>query len=346
MKRSFGSDNHSGIHERIAVAILRANTGDEVAYGEDRWTQSAIGKMKEIFGSDSEIFFVFNGTGANTVAIKSMTKSHNAVISASTAHINVDECGAPENFCGTKLKTIETPDGKLTPEMIDPLFHGRHDQHHAQPKVISITQSTELGTVYTQDEVKKLADFAHGKGLFLHMDGARLANAAAHLKKGLAEISTECGVDVLSFGGTKNGMMIGETVISVNEAVSEELLFFRKQGMQLASKMRFISAQFEEILRDELWRELAENSNKMAQLLKSQVKNIKGLEIVYPVQANAIFAKIPRKAIEKLNEKYFFYTWDEDNSVVRWMTHWATTEADVLEFAEDISCTLRRIQHK
>lgn len=342
MKRSFGSDNHSGIHERIAVAMLRANTGDEVAYGEDKWTEKATLKMKDIFGSNAEIFFVFNGTGANTVSIKSMTKSHNAVISAGCAHLNVDECGAPENFCGIKIKTLETADGKITPEMIDPLFHGRHDQHHVQPKVISITQSTEVGTVYTQKEIRKLADFAHKKGLFLHMDGARLSNAAAYLKKGLAEISTECGVDVLSFGGTKNGMMIGEAVVSMNKEISEELLFFRKQGMQLASKMRFISAQFEEILRDELWRELAENSNKMAQLLKSEVENIKGLEIVYPVQANAVFAKIPKKAIAKLNEKFFFYTWDEDNSVVRWMTHWATTEADVVEFAEEIRKVLSR----
>lgn len=342
MKRSFGSDNHSGIHERIAVAMLRANTGDEVAYGEDKWTEKAVRKMKEIFGSNAEIFFVFNGTGANTVSIKGMTKSHNAVITASCAHLNVDECGAPENFCGIKIKTLETADGKITPEMIDPLFHGRHDQHHVQPKVISITQSTEVGTVYTQKEIRKLADFAHKKGLFLHMDGARLANAAAHLKKGLAEISTECGVDVLSFGGTKNGMMIGEAIISMNSEISEQLLFFRKQAMQLSSKMRFISAQFEEILKGELWKELAEHSNKMSKLLESRIKGIPNLEIVYPVQANAVFAKIPKKAIAKLNEKHFFYTWNEDESVVRWMTHWATTEADVLEFAEDIRKELSR----
>jgi len=322
--------------------MLRANTGDEVAYGEDKWTEKAIRKMKDIFGNDAEIFFVFNGTGANTVSIKSMTKSHNAVISAGCAHLNVDECGAPENFCGIKIKTLETADGKITPEMIDPLFHGRHDQHHVQPKVISITQSTEVGTVYTQKEIRKLADFAHKKGLFLHMDGARLANAAAYLKKGLAEISTECGVDVLSFGGTKNGMMIGEAIISMNSETSEQLLFFRKQAMQLSSKMRFISAQFEEILKGELWKELAEHSNKMSKLLESKIQGIPNLEIVYPVQANAIFAKIPKKAIAKLNEKFFFYTWDEDESVVRWMTHWATTESDVLEFAEDIKRILCR----
>jgi len=336
MKRSFGSDNHSGVNEKIAVAMLQANTGDEVAYGEDKWTERAIEKMRDVFGQKAEIFFVFNGTGANTVAVKSMTRSYNAVITAECAHLNVDECGAPENFCGCKIKTIKTPYGKLTPEMIDPLFHGRHDQHHVQPKVVSITQSTEIGTVYTPDEIKKLADFVHKKKMYLHMDGARIANAAVHLKKGLAEVSTDCGVDVLSFGGTKNGLIFGEAIVVMRPEIAKDMLFFRKQGMQLPSKMRFISSQFHALLRHDLWKELAQNSNDMATLLYNEINGLKGIEVVYPVEANAIFAKLDKTAVKKLQKKFFFYVWDEDESIVRWMTHWATEKKDVLEFVEEI----------
>jgi len=336
MKRSFGSDNHSGVHEKIMVSILRANEGDEIAYGEDTFTEKAIEDMQYFFGEKAEIFFVFNGTGANTVAIKSMTRSFNAVIAAESSHLHVDECGAVENFCGTKIKVVKTTDGKLTPELLDPLFHGRGDQHHVQPKVISITQSTELGTVYTQEEVKAIADFAHKKGMFLHMDGARLANAAAHLNTGLAEVSTQCGVDVLSLGGTKNGMMLGEALVVMNKEIANELLFFRKQGMQLPSKMRYISSQFQALLRKSLWKKLADNANKMASLLEHGVKDLENVEIVYPVQANAVFAKIPKDKIEELQKHFFFYVWDEDESIVRWMTHWQTSKEDVIVFIDKV----------
>ena len=336
MKRSFGSDNHSGVHEKIVVSILRANEGDEIAYGEDKFTEKAIEDMQYFFGEEAEIFFVFNGTGANTVAIKSMTRSFNAVIAAESSHLHVDECGAVENFCGTKIIVVKTPDGKLTPELLEPLFHGRGDQHRVQPKVVSITQSTELGTVYTPEEVKKLADWVHEKGMFLHMDGARLANAAAHLSTGLAEVSTQCGVDVLSFGGTKNGMMLGEALVVMNKEIANDLLFFRKQGMQLPSKMRYISAQFQALLRKSLWGKLADNANKMAGLLAHGVGECKNVEIMYPVEANAVFAKIPKDKIEELRKHFFFYVWDEDESIVRWMTHWQTSKEDVIEFVDKI----------
>ena len=336
MKRSFGSDNHSGVHEKIAVAMLQANVGDEIAYGEDRWSERSAEKMRDVFGRNAEIFFVFNGTGANTVSVKSMTRSYNAVIAAANAHLNVDECGAPENFTGCKIKTIQTPDGKLTPELIEPMFYGRGDQHHVQPKVISITQSTELGTVYTPEEVKAIADYAHSRDMYLHMDGARISNAAVYLKKGLAEVSTDCGVDVLSFGGTKNGMAFGEAVVVMKPEIAKNMVYFRKQGMQLPSKMRFISSQFHALFRNDLWKELASNANDMAQLLKNEVETIKNVEIVYPVQSNAVFAKIPKEKIEKLQEKFFFYVWDEQASIVRWMTHWATDRKDVMEFVDSI----------
>lgn len=341
MKRSFGSDNHSGVNEKVAVAMLQANTGDEIAYGDDKWTKRAIDKMRDVFGAGAEVFFVFNGTGANTVAVKSMTKSYNAVISAESAHINVDECGATENFCGCKIKTVKTPDGKLTPELLEPLFHGRGDMHHVQPKVVSITQSTELGTVYTPSEIKKLADFVHKKNMYLHMDGARIANAAVHLKKGLAEVSTDCGVDVLSFGGTKNGLMFGEAIIVMKPEIAHDMLFFRKQGMQLPSKMRFVSSQFHALLINDLWKELAKNANDMAALLYSEIKDLSGLQVVYPVQSNALFVKLDKAKVKKLQKKFFFYVWDEDESIVRWMTHWATQKKDVIEFAEEIKKTLK-----
>ena len=336
MKRSFGSDNHSGVHEKIMVAILRANEGDEIAYGEDKFTDKAIEDMRYVFGENAEIFFVFNGTGANTVAIKSMTRSFNAVIAAESSHLHVDECGSTENFCGTKIKIVKTPDGKLTPELLEPLFHGRGDQHHVQPKVVSITQSTELGTVYKPEEIKALADWIHERGMLLHMDGARLSNAAAHLGLGLAEVSTDCGVDVLTLGGTKNGMMIGEALVVMNEDIAKDLLFFRKQGMQLPSKMRYVSSQFQSLFRRSLWQKLADNANKMAGLLAHGVKDCKNVEIMYPVEANAVFAKIPKDKIEELQKHFFFYVWDEDESVVRWMTHWQTSKEDVIEFIDKV----------
>jgi threonine aldolase len=329
----FGSDNHAGVHPSIMAAIAAANRGPAVAYGADSHTARAIEKFKEHFGANIDVYFVFNGTGANVIALKTLTQPFNAVICSEHAHINADECGAPENFLGCKLLTIHTADGKLTVDDIGRHLQGRLDQHRVQPAVVSITQTTELGTVYTLDETSEIAAFCHGHGLYLHMDGARIANAAASLDVGLNECSGGLGVDLLSFGGTKNGLLLGEAVVCFNPELSRNTIFVRKQAMQLASKMRFIAAQFTALLSDDLWLENASHANHMAQLLAGQIKDITGLEIVQPVQANAIFASLPRPAIDKLLKKYFFYIWDEDKNEVRWMTSFATTEEDIAKFA-------------
>lgn len=340
-RKSFGSDNHSGIHPDILEAIAKANSGDCVAYGEDAHTERAIEKFREHFGSDIDVYFVFNGTGANTLALKTVTRSFNAVIAAETAHINVDECGAPENFTGCKIKWLKTPDGKLTPELMEPLFHGRGDQHHVQPKVISITQTTELGTAYTVEEIKNIANFAHSRGMLLHIDGARIANAAVGLGLTMKEITSDCGADILSFGGTKNGMGFGEAVIFFNKALSADFMFVRKQGMQLASKMRFISAQFEALLSNELWLKNARHSNSMAKYLEKKIADIQQLKVCYPVEANALFVQMPKELIAPLQKEYFFYVWDEDKSVVRWMTSFNTTEKDIDDFTGAIEKVIK-----
>ncbi len=334
-RKSFGSDNHSGMHPQVIEALIKANTGHCVAYGDDDWTRRTQELFAKTFGP-CEVFFVFNGTGANTLSIKAATNTFNAVICAETAHINVDECGAPENFTGCKLKTVKTVNGKLTPELLEPLFHGRGDQHHVQPKIISITQSTELGTLYKPDEIKALAQFAHSRGLYLHIDGARLSNAATALNCTFKEITADCGTDIVSFGGTKNGLMLGESIVVFNKELARDMLFIRKQGMQLASKMRFVAAQFEALLSGDLWRHNALHANRMAALLAQSVRGLTGVEIVYPTEVNAVFARIPKAAIEPLQQEYFFYVWDEDTSVVRWMCSFDTTEEDVHAFADAV----------
>jgi threonine aldolase len=333
----FGSDNHAGVHPSIMAAIAAANRGPAVAYGADSHTARAIQKFKEHFGANIDVYFVFNGTGANVIALKTLTQPFNAVICSEHAHINADECGAPENFLGCKLKAVHTKDGKITIADIGRQLEGRLDQHRVQPAVVSITQSTELGTVYTREEIRKIADFCHGHGLYLHMDGARFANAAASLNAGLHEGSGALGVDLLSFGGAKNGLLFGEALVSFNPQLSKNTQFIRKQAMQLASKMRFIAAQFTTLLTDDLWLENAAHANRMALLLAEQLKAIPDLVITQPVQANAIFASLPRLAIDKLLKKYFFYIWDEEKNEVRWMTSFATTTEDIAEFASAIS---------
>ena len=338
---SFASDNNSGVHPKIMEAIIKANKGHVIAYGDDPYTQSAIEKFKDVFGEDTEVFFVYNGTGANVVGLQAMTSSFNAVICAQTAHINEDECGAPEKHMGCKLLTLPSPDGKIRVGQMEHLLHVIGNEHHAQPCAISITQATELGTVYKPEEIEAITQFAHKQGLRVHLDGARICNAAASLGLGLREITRDVGVDVLSFGGTKNGLMFGEAVVVFDPELARDLKYIRKQTTQLASKMRFIAVQFETLLNDDLWLENALHANRMAQFLEEQVRNIPKIELTQPVEINALFVKLPDKVIPKLQAESFFYVWDEEQSIVRWMTSFDTTESDIKAFAS----MLRRHLH-
>jgi threonine aldolase len=332
--RSFASDNNAGVHPEILKAIAAANQGHVVGYGDDPYTQSAIRLFKQHFGEETEVFFVFNGTAANSLSLKALTNSYHAIICAEAAHIYVDECGAPEKFTGCKLVPVAAKTGKLTVDAVRTAYHGIGDEHHVQPRVISITQATEVGTVYQSKEVEDLARFAHDHGMFLHVDGARIANAVAALGLSLRQATRDLGVDVLSFGATKNGALGAEAVVFFNPELAANFKFYRKQGMQLASKMRFIAAQFEALFTDDLWLTNARHANRMAQLLKREVSKIPQVKIVYNVEANGVFAQIPRKAIAKLQKRYFFYVWNESQSVVRWMCSWDTTVDDVKQFAE------------
>jgi threonine aldolase len=340
--RSFASDNNAGVHPEVLHAIAAANQGHVVGYGDDPYTESAVRKFKQHFGSDIEVFIVFNGTAANCLSLKALTNSYNAVICAEAAHIYTDECGAPEKFSGCKLIPLPSGDGKLTVESVRHAYHGIGDPHHVQPRVISITQATEVGTVYKPAEIKALARFAHERGMFLHVDGARIANAAASLGQTLRQATRDLGVDVLSFGGTKNGALGAEAVIFFDKKLGHDFLYLRKQGMQLASKMRFISAQFDALLTGNLWLKSAQHANRMARLLQKKLSEIPQLKIVYKVEANGVFAKIPRPAISRLQKRYFFYVWNEQQSVVRWMCSFDTTEQDVKQFVSFVAETLKR----
>lgn len=338
MKRGFGSDNHSGISPEILEAITKANVDHALAYGDDEYCKRTEELFKELFGSQAKVYFVFNGTGANVLNIDAMCRSHHAVVCAETAHINVDECGAPQRIVGCKLLTVPTPDGKLTPELVKTQLHGFGFEHHSQPRAISITQSTELGTLYSLEEIKALADLAHEHNMFLHMDGARLANAVVSLSKQMGrevsfkEMTTDQGVDCLSFGGTKNGLLMGESAVILNPALDVDLKYRRKQMTQLCSKMRFVAAQFEAYITTGLWRRNAEHSNAMAQLLYNGLKDVPGLKIMYPVQANSVFVQMPCEAWHNLLNDYFFYDWDEAENVVRFMCSFDTTEEDIRNF--------------
>jgi threonine aldolase len=338
--RGFASDNNSGIHPEILKAIEEANSGHTVAYGDDIYTEKAVSKVKEHFGKNVEVFFVLTGTAANVLGLTQITSPYNSIICAGTAHINVDECGAPERFSGCKLLPVETDDGKLTVDNVKKYLHGFGFEHTSQPKVISISQPTEVGTVYTIDETIKLAGLAYKHNMFLHIDGARLSNAAVSLGAGFKDITTNAGVDILSFGGTKNGMLFGESVIIINKSLADNFKFIRKQGMQLASKMRFVSVQFERYLTGDLWKRNAEHANNMAQLLYHELSNLPRVKITRKVEANGVFAVIPRQYIEALQKEYFFYVWDEEKSEVRWMTSFDTTEDDVYNFTRLIKDTV------
>lgn len=340
-KRSFASDNNAGVHPEILKAIKAANEGHVIAYGNDPITARAIKQFQKHFGNDIAVYFVFGGTGANVLGLKAILKSHQTIICAETAHVNVDECGAPENYTGCKLVLVPTTDGKLRVEQIKPLLYGIGVEHHVQPGVISISQATEMGTVYTKKELKTLASFAHDNGMLLHVDGARLANAAVSLGVSLREITTEAGVDVLSFGGTKNGMMYGEAVIFFDQSLAADFKYIRKQGMQLPSKMRFIAAQFEALLAGNLWRRGATHSNRMAQILGGELAKLSQVKITQPVETNGVFAVIPRKYIPALQKKYFFYVWDEEISEVRLMASFDTTEEDIRDFVKFVRKTVK-----
>ncbi|MCA1578313.1 MAG: low specificity L-threonine aldolase [Acidobacteria bacterium] len=331
-KRSFASDNNAGVHPEMIEAIRAANDGHVVAYGDDPFTERAVKVFQKHFGKDIAVYFVFGGTGANVLGLKAMTNSYEAVVCAETAHINVDECGAPEKFAGCKLLSLRTPDGKLRVEQIKPLLHGVGFEHHVQPRVISVSQATEMGTVYTKNEFKTLARFAHDNNMLLHVDGARIANAVASLNANLKEITVDAGVDVLSFGGAKNGMMYGEAVVFFNQQLGENFKYIRKQGMHLPSKMRFISAQFEALLSGDLWRRSATHANRMARVLASELEKVPAIKLTQPVEANGVFAVIPEKHVEALQKKYFFYVWNEETSECRFMASFDTTEEDIKDF--------------
>lgn len=331
-KRSFASDNNAGVHPKIMSALAAANDGHVVAYGDDPYTARAVAKFREHLGEDVEVFFVFGGTGANVLGLKAATQSHHAIICADTAHINVDECGAPEKFTGCKLLPVATKKGKFHAAWLDHYLAGVGFEHHVQPRVISISQATEMGTVYTPKEIKALANFAHKHDMLLHVDGARLANAAASLALPLKAITTDVGVDVLSFGGAKNGMMYGEAVVFFDKSLAKDFKYTRKQGTHLPSKMRFISAQFEALLTNNLWLRNAEHANRMASLLAQALRKIPRIEITQPVMANGVFATLPPKYIPRLQREYFFYVWNEQTSEVRFMTSFDTTEADISDF--------------
>ena len=337
--RGFASDNYAGIHPDILAAMSAINPGHQVAYGDDVYTQQLTSVIKKQFGEQAESFPVFNGTGANVLTLQAMCKPWESVVCATSAHINVDEGGAPEKVAGLKLMQVETPDGKLTPELVDKQAWGFGNEHRAQPKVVSITNSTEYGTVYSVAEIKALADHAHSLGMYLHLDGARISNAAAALGVPLRAFTTDAGVDAVSLGGTKNGAMGAEAIVILNPELAPAIKYVRKSGMHLASKMRFISIQLVAMFEGDLWLKNAQHSNAMAQELYKGIKDIPSVEVTQP-QANALFPILPANSIEPLQEVAKFYVWDHTINQVRWMCSWDTTQADVNTFVAAVKAEL------
>ncbi len=328
-RKSFGSDNHAGAHAEVIQAMTDANGGNSLPYGADQLTQRTADELKGIFGA-SDALFVFNGTAANVLGISLLAGPYDAVICAESSHLQVDECGATERILGNKLLTVATPDGKLTPELIAPRLTGRGDPHRAQPRIVEIAQATEVGTCYSLDEIRLLSEFCRAEDLYLFMDGARLANAAAYLSCELGELAV--GVDVLSFGGTKNGAVGAEAVIVMRDEFVKSAPFLRKQQMQLGSKMRFMAAQFSALLEDKLWLRSAQHANAMAARLADGVAEIPGVNVCYEVQSNAVFASLRPDHIAALQQDWTFYIWDEAENTVRWMTAFDTREDDVDSF--------------
>lgn len=342
MEHSFGSDNHSGVHPLIITAIIEENKKFATAYGEDPLTKEVLNKIEKLCGDNCSAFFVLNGTGANVVAISPFVKSYNSILAPETAHINVDECGAPEKFSGAKIVSLPTQNGKVTPNVVKKGLIELGNQHHVQAKILSISQPTELGTVYTPDEIKELAKLMHDNDCYLHVDGSRIANAAAALKMPIKSFISDCNVDVLSFGGTKNGLLIGEVVVFFNRDLIDSVKYIRKQATQLYSKSRFIAAQFNAYLKDELYLQLAHHSNLMAKYLEASLKSITEIKITQPVESNAVFAILPAWMIDELHKKYYFYVWNESINEVRWMCSFNTNKEDIDLFVNDIKKLLNK----
>lgn len=333
-RKSFGSDNHAGTHEAVLRMLAAANRGDTHGYGDDPWTERVAGELSHRFGAAGGVYFVFNGTAANVLGLSLLLRPFEAVICAETAHLNVDECGAPERLLGSKLLTVSTPDGKLTPELIATRLAGRGDEHRAQPRAVCVTQVTELGTCYSLAELRAIGEFCRANQLRLYIDGARLANAAAYLDCSLADIAAEA--DVLSFGGTKNGAVAVEAVVVMTAGLTETVAFQRKQLLQLASKMRFLAAQFDGLLADELWLDNARHANLMAQRLADGLPGIPGVTVRQAVQSNAVFAELDPRYIESLQREWGFYVWEEQANVARLMTAFDTSPEDVDAFLASI----------
>jgi len=342
MNHSFASDNNSGVCPEVMQALAAVNQGYEVGYGADPYTQRAVSVFRDYFGGDTEVFFVFNGTGANVLSLSCLTDSCDAVLCTEAAHINEDECGAPEKITGCKLWYFHAPDAKLTPDMLKYTLANLGDEHRVQPRVVSLTQATEFGTLYSVDEIGALAEFAHANGMYVHMDGARIANAAVALGMDFRTFTRDAGVDVVSFGGTKNGMMYGEAVLFFNPQLARKAKFYRKQNMQLASKMRYVSAQFSAYLANDVWKRNASHANAMAQKLAVQIGALPGAKLFHPVQANGIFVQLPHEAIAELRQKHFFYIFDEKNRVARFMCSYDTPETEVDRLAADLKEALSK----
>ncbi|MDA3026709.1 MAG: low specificity L-threonine aldolase [Actinomycetota bacterium] len=336
--KAFASDNYAPVHPEVIEQIIKVNSEHAKAYGADEVTEKAINLIRQTVGDPNcSVNFVFNGTGANVTGLQTIMDSWNAVICASTAHINVDEGGAPERLLGVKLIDIQTPNGKLTPDLISNIWIRTGDQHTSQPNVVSITQSTEMGTVYTPAEVKALADIAHKNNSYLHMDGARISNAAASLGVSIAELTSKAGVDIFSFGGTKNGLMGAEAVVFFKPELNKKYPWIRKSAMQLASKHRYLAAQFIALLTDDLWKKNADKANAMAQLLRSKIENNPKIKLTQETQSNAIFAILEPNHTLELQKKHNFYVWNDHTGEVRLMCSWDTTIEDVENFAKDIN---------
>ncbi len=334
--RSFASDNNSGVHPLIMDALAKANTDHAVGYGDDPWTTEAVEKIREAFTPDCDVYFVFNGTGSNVMALQSITRPFNSILCADTAHIAVDECGAPAKMTGCQICTIHTTDGKLTPELIKPYLHGFGDQHHSQPGAIYISQCSELGTIYTPEEIKAITSLAHENGMKVHMDGARLANACAALHLSLKALTVDAGIDILSFGGTKNGLMLGECVVVFDKEAKKYAKFFRKQSAQLASKARYLSCQFTAYLETGIWLTNAQHANAMAQKLHDALGEFLSIRFTQKAESNQLFMTMPRPLINYLKEKYFFYEWNEANNEIRLVTSFDTKVEEIDDLVQTI----------
>lgn len=336
LSRGFASDNAAGIHPAVLDGIAAANTGHAFGYGDDEWTRRVEQRFREHFGSEARAYLVWGGTAANVLSLRASCRPWEAAICAASAHMNVDEAGAPEAIAGVKLLAVPSEHGKLTPELVEQAIVAVGDEHAVQPRVLSISQASELGTVYSLDEIRVLAELARGRGLLLHVDGARLSNAAAALGTSLRAVSTDVGVDLLSFGGTKNGLLGAEAVVLLSDQVGDGFRHLRKQSLHLASKMRFLAAQFDALLRGDLWLELASSANTMATRLADAVSGVAGVTITHPVESNAVFARLPEDAIAPLLERFQFYVWDELTAEVRWMCSWDTSEDDVAALVQSV----------